>query len=304
MNWNVGYASTTYYGAGCTTPSATTGKCGTACHKGANANYTAAIPLAYWPPVRYGNCPTCGLDCLWNGNVQQNNNSLCFKLTPMVASPSGPPTQFGSGSPIVVQVTDSCGGNCPPGNPLSQGGCSGSSSPDCGDTAMYEGAQIASPAPFTVYVGSNMNAPNAAGEGYRCLDAWDCNAHGSQYWSPCSIGSNSVTSPGFMDWCSGRHMHIDINTESMQGPLMALCNGVAFPGNSASCMVQYERVDCGPIAAPPAMYAQVYSHWEGRNVYCCSVETWGTFPTCAGAQGNLPLCTVAGPTTDCFSPTC
>jgi len=166
----------------------------------------------------------------------------------MVASSSGPPTQVGSGTPLTIHVTDSCGGNCPPGNPLTKGSCSGTQSPDCGNTAMYEGATLNSSPPFKIYVGSNISAPNAAGEGYRCLEAWDCNDLGTKDWTPCTIGSNSVSAPGFTDWCSGRHMHIDINTESQDGPLVNLCKGVGFPGNSASCMVKYEKVDCGTIS--------------------------------------------------------
>lgn len=307
INWDLGFASTTYYGAGCTDPAATTGKCGTACVKGANAEYTAAIPLAYWPPIRYGNCPTCGLDCVWNGNVLQNSKPLCWKLTPMVSVATGLPTKAGPGTPIVVHVTDSCGGNCPAGPPLTKGSCNGSSSPDCGNTALYEGAIINSPPPFKVYVGDNMASPDPVKDGYRCPDARKCNNFGTKYWSPCTQSGWTVQAPAFLDWCAGNFMAIDINTESDMRPLQSFCEGVAYPGNDASCTIKYERVDCGVVKRnAPVKYAQGYSHWDntiGRNVYCCQEQTWGTFDTCDGVKGTMPLCT-EGKTGDCFQAVC
>lgn len=305
VNWNVGYATTTYYGAGCVTDDAMTGKCGSACRKGLNANYTAAIPLAYWPPIRYGNCPSCGLDCQWEKDVQQGGKTLCWKLTPMAANANGVPTVYGEGKPIVIQVTDSCGGNCPPGKELTKGNCMGSTSPDCGNTALYEGAIIKSTPPFKVYVGDDIVDPDAVRDGYRCLEAWDCNGLGTKFWSPCSKGNWNVVAPGYLDWCSGRHMHIDVNTESLQEPLQEFCKGVGFPGNDASCMAKYERVECG-VVPRVIKYAQGYGHWDNansRNVYCCQQQTWGTYTTCEATQGALPLCstTTKG---DCWQPDC
>ena len=305
VNWNVGYATTTYYGAGCVTDDAMTGKCGSACRKGLNANYTAAIPLAYWPPIRYGNCPSCGLDCQWEQDVQQGGKTLCWKLTPMAANANGVPTVVGSGKPIVIQVTDSCGGNCPPGKELTKGNCMGSTSPDCGNTALYEGAIIKSTPPFKVYVGDDIVNPDAVRDGYRCLEAWDCNGFGTKFWSPCSKGNWNVVAPGYLDWCAGRHMHIDVNTESLQDPLLDFCKGVGFPGNDASCMAKYERVECG-VVPRVIKYAQGYGHWDNtnnRNVFCCQQQTWGTLATCEATQGALPLCstTTKG---DCWQASC
>ena len=305
VNWNVGFATTTYYGAGCLTDTSMTGKCGSACRKGNNANYTAAIPLAYWPPIRYGNCPNCSLDCQWETDVQQGGKTLCWKLTPYFATASGLPTKQGTGTPIVIQVTDSCGGNCPPGDPLTKGSCDGSSSPDCGNTALYEGAIKQSIPPFKVYVGDNLANPDPVADGYRCIDAWGCNLFGTKYWSPCSHGKWSVASPGYLDWCAGNHMHIDVNTESLQAPLQDFCAGVGFPGNDASCMAKYERVDCGYIPRV-IKYAQGYSHWDqtnGRNVYCCQQQSWGTYDNCVDTQLKMPLCSTTT-TGDCWQPTC
>jgi hypothetical protein len=307
INWDVGFATTTYYGAGCVTDTAMTGKCGTACRKGKNANYTAAIPLAYWPPIRYGNCPSCNFDCVWNGDVTQGGKTLCWKLTPYYASkiPGELPSIPGPGTPIVIQVTDSCGGNCPPGNPLTKGSCEGSSSPDCGNTALYEGAIAKATPPFKVYVGDDHVNPDPVRDGYRCLDAWECNAFGTKYWSPCSHGGWSVKAPGFLDWCAGKNMHIDVNTESLMDPLIEFCKGVGFSGNDASCFAKYERVECGPIPTV-VKYTQGYSHWDNansRNVYCCQQQTWGEFDTCEASQGTLPLCSCTT-TGDCWQPTC
>lgn len=306
VNWEVGYASTTYYGAGCTNERATTGKCGTACRKASKAQYTAAIPLAYWPPIRYGNCPSCGLDCLWEADVLLKGKPLCWKLTPYEASTSGLPTKQGIGKPIIVHVTDSCGGNCPEGPVLSKGNCNGANSPDCGNTALYEGAiQHASP-PFKVYVGDHPEKPDPVSDGYRCIDAWECNLFGTKYWSPCYHGQYSVSAPGFLDWCAGNHMHIDINTESMQDDMIAFCDGVSFPGNPAGCMAKYERVDCGYLPEKPETFAQGYSHWDQvnqRNVYCCQKQSWGTFSSCEGTRGNLPLC-ASNSSGDCWQSVC
>lgn len=312
INWDVGFASVTYYGAGCVPPlgswnfAATTGKCGTACRKATNAQYTAAIPLAYWPAANYGNCPSCGLDCAWDADVLQSGKPLCWKLTPFKATTSALPSVQGSGKPIIVHVTDSCGGNCPAGTPLSKGNCNGASSPDCGNTAMYERLTAQNIPPYKVYVGDNLVNPDPAGDGYRCLDAWECNLFGTKYWSPCTHGNWKAEAPAFLDWCSGKNMHIDVNTEAAIEPLVNLCSGVDFPGNSASCMVKYERVDCGSLPPKPQNFAQGYSHWDQtfqRNVYCCQQVSWGSFHSCAETKGNLPLCSEST-SGDCWQQNC
>lgn len=313
INWDIGFASTTYYGAGCRSPgssefntAATTGKCGTACRKAPKAQYTAAIPLAYWPPTNYGNCPFCGFDCKWDGDVLLNSKPLCWKLTPYQASASGLPSVQGKGTPVIIHVTDSCGGNCPPGNPLTKGTCEGAASPDCGNTAMFERNTAQDRIPYKVYVGDHLDKPDPAADGYRCLNAWECNIFGTKYWSPCSHGGYNVAAPGFLDWCSGSHMHIDINTEAEISPLLSLCQGVSFPGNEASCMVKYEKVDCGPLPPRASLFAQGYSHWDQvnqRNVYCCQQQSWGTFNSCDGTRGNYPLCSSTN-SGDCWQATC
>ena len=306
VNWDVGFATTTYYGAGCITDTAMTGKCGSACRKGNNANYTAAIPLAYWPPIRYGNCPDCGLDCYsWEADVTQSNKTLCWKLTPFYPTADGLPSKQGPGTPIVIQVTDSCGGNCPPGDPLTKGACAGSSSPDCGNTALYEGAIKKATPPFKVYVGDDISNPDPVRDGYRCIDAWQCNLFGTKYWSPCQYASWEVASPGYLDWCAGSNMHIDVNTESLQGPLVEFCKGVSFPGNDASCMAKYERVECGTVPRV-VKYTQGYSHWDqanSRNVYCCQQQSWGQYDSCEATKLDLPLCSCTT-TGDCWQDTC
>ena len=237
----------------------------------------------------------------------QGGAPLCLKLTPFFpGSPYQLPLMKGSGEPIVVHVTDSCGGNCPNAGMLEKGDCNGSLSPDCGNTAMFEGVIKKQTPPFKVYVGDDPLNPDATGQGYRCPDAWQCSLFGNKYWSPCGEGALKVSAPGFLDWCAGNFMHIDVNTEALMGPLTQLCKGVSFPGNEATCIVKYERVDCGVVVRPIRKFARSYSRWDatlGRNVWCCTQESYGTFDTCEQAGQGLKKCTEGGPE-DCFESVC
>jgi hypothetical protein len=86
---------------------------------------------------------------------------------------------------------------------------------------------------------------------------------------------------------------------------------IATTNADSNIMVRYKKVPCdvnGTFSVePPKKWANVYCNWDGvngRSVNTCNEMTWGTYDTCADAQGDMVSCADAKPGETCFDSKC